>query len=63
MIINFVINFMVFYFSAIFEKSTIFSRQELSFNHISEECLIFKDLQLIRHRFDQRLFQLQRWKF
>ena len=52
-----------YYFSAIFEKSTIISRQELSFNHSSEECLIFKDLQLIRHRFDQLLFQLQRWKF
>ena len=31
-----------FYFSAVLEKSTIISRQELSLNYILKECLIFR---------------------
>ena len=36
------------YFSTVFEKSAITSRQELLFNHILKECLISNDLQIIR---------------
>ena len=49
-------------FSAVFEKSAMISRQELSFNHILKECLISKDLQIIRKNnrlcFDKLLFKL-----
>ena len=38
--------------------------QELSFNHILKECLISKEnWRKRRHCFDQRLFELHRWKF
>ena len=44
--------FIFSYFTAVFEKSAIISRQELSFNHILKECLISKDLQIIRKKPD-----------
>ena len=43
------------YFSAVFEKSAITSRQELSFNEVLKECLISKDLQIIRKNVDLAL--------
>ena len=43
------------YFSTVFEKSANISRQELSFNHILKECLIFKGLQIIRKKADVAL--------
>ena len=36
---------LIFSYSAVFEKSTIIPGQELSFNHVLNECLIAKDLQ------------------
>ena len=39
-------------FSAVFEKSAIILHQELSLNHSLEECLISKDLQIIRKKAD-----------
>ena len=41
-----------FYFSTVFEKSAIISRQELSFSEVFKECLISKDLQIIRKKAD-----------
>ena len=38
------------YFSAVFEKSAIISRQELSPHYIFKECVISKDLQIIRKK-------------
>ena len=38
------------YFSAVFEKSAIISHQELWFNYILKECLISKDLKIIRKK-------------
>ena len=46
------------YFSAGFEKSANISRQELSFNHILKECLISKDLQIIRKKADTLLISV-----
>ena len=49
-------------FSSVFEKSAMISPQELSFNHNLKECLISKDLQIIRKNnrlcFDKLLFKL-----
>ena len=36
------------YFTAVFDKSVIISRQELSFNHILKECFVSKDMQIIK---------------
>ena len=38
------------YFSTVFEKLANISQQELSLKHISKECLISKDLQIIRKK-------------
>ena len=40
------------YFSAVFEKLANISSQELLFNHTLKECLISKDLQIIRKKAD-----------
>ena len=49
-------------FYSVFEKSAMISPQELSFNHNLKECLISKDLQIIRKNnrlcFDKLLFKL-----
>ena len=50
-----------------FPESANISHEELSLNHILKEYLISKVLQIIRkkrrNRFNQRLFELHRWKF
>ena len=38
------------YFSTVFEKLANISQQELSLKHILKECLISKDLQIIRKK-------------
>ena len=40
------------YFSAVFEKLANILSQKLSFNHTLKECLISKDLQIIRKKAD-----------
>ena len=47
-----------FYFSVVFEKSANILRQELSFNYILKECLIYKDLQIIRKNTDTVLINV-----
>ena len=46
------------YFSEIFGKSAIISRQDLLFNYILKECLISKDLQIIRKKADSILISV-----
>ena len=46
------------YFSGVFEESAIISHQELSFNDILKECLISKDLQIIRKNADSVLISV-----
>ena len=40
------------YFTGVFQKSGIISSQELLLNHILKECLISKDLQIIKKKAD-----------
>ena len=44
------------YIIAVFEKSAMISRQELSFDHILNEYLISKDLQIIWKKKTESIF-------
>ena len=46
------------HFSAVFEKLANMSQQELSFNQNLKECLISKDLQIIRKKADTFLISV-----